>query len=439
MFNLNHVSKPVKITLLLTILLVFAISSASVLLYGDHFLLGSYEKLNNDDVKYVNSAKILLNKHTLAYNSGEEPSSFIMPGMPFVLSGFMLIFGQGDAAVIAFRMLQVALQAFSVYLIFVLANALFNSRTALIASIASAFYLPDYFSSGVILSETIFRTIFILLVCFSLLALRSNQTKHYIIVAVLVVMGCYFKPHTGLFPVVLFLLWLINKVSLKTIVKHTVIISVTMVLLLCPWWIRNYITFDEFIPFTKSAGNPMLLGALINNAAPEKPFFDAHPEYAAPDRASLFAGSDDDMADTAKKIISYGFKHHPMEYLKWYSVDKITGLYLGPYYWKTVFNIPHPLVVLIHFIMMLISTAGLLLMLVNAIARRNIPYLLVLLTLAYFTVIYFPFVAFSRYGYPNIFLIFLGGAYLIERVISVQSVKELAVGPSAKNLQDKPA
>lgn len=91
LFNLSQESRPVKIALLVTILFVFAISAASVLVYGDHFLLGSYEKLNNDDVKYVNSAKILLNKHTLAYNSGESPSSFIMPGMPLVLSGLMLV------------------------------------------------------------------------------------------------------------------------------------------------------------------------------------------------------------------------------------------------------------------------------------------------------------------------------------------------------------
>ncbi|HTG70897.1 MAG TPA: glycosyltransferase family 39 protein [Candidatus Udaeobacter sp.] len=433
MFNLSQVSRPVKIALLVTILLVFAISAASVLIYGDHFLLGSYEKLNNDDVKYVNSAKILLNKHTLAYNSGESPSSFIMPGMPFVLSGLMLIFGQGDTAVIAFRILQAALQAFSIYLIFVIANHLFNSRAALIASIATALYLPDYFSSGVILSETIFRTIFMLLICFSLLALKSNQTKHYVIVAVLVIMACYFKPHTGLFPVVLFMLWVINKVSWKTIVKHTVVISVTMVLLLSPWWIRNYITFDEFIPFTKSAGNPMLLGALINNAAPAKPFFDAHPEYAG-DRASLFIGSDDAMADTAKKIMRYGFTHQPIDYLKWYTVEKVKGLYLGPYYWRTVFDISIAFVFVPHTLMMLIGSAGLLLMLFKAVRQRNIPYLLLLFTLAYFTVIYVPFVAFSRYGYPNIFLIFLAGAYFIDRIVSIRAIKRLAAGASAANL-----
>ncbi|RCW47610.1 dolichyl-phosphate-mannose-protein mannosyltransferase [Paenibacillus prosopidis] len=422
LFKLNHISYRVRISLIVIILLVFAISTASVLYHGDHFLLGSYEKLNNDDVKYVNSAKILLNKHTLAYNSGEAPSAFIMPGMPLILSGFMLIFGQDNDAVIAFRVLQAALQALSIYLIFVIANHLFNCRAAIIACIASALYLPDYFSSGVILSETLFRTIFILLICFCILALKSNQTKHYVIAAVLVGLACYFKPHAILFPIVLFILWLVNRVSWKTIIKHTTVISVTLILLLCPWWIRNYATFDEFIPFTKSAGNPMLLGALIHNAAPPQAFFDAHPEYTG-GRDSLFTGSDADMAETTKKIVQFGFKEQPLQYLQWYTIEKLKGLYLGPYYWKTVFGIPGSLVTVYHILFVAIGGAGLLLMLIQAIRQRKQQYLLLLLTFAYFTVIYVPFVAFSRYGYPNVFIIFLCAAYVVDRALDIQTFK----------------
>lgn len=431
LFKLREVSFPIKATLIATIILVIAFSAASVLMYGDYFLLGSYEKLNNDDVKYVNSAKILLNKHTLAYNSGESPSAFIMPGMPFVLSGLMLIFGQGDAAVIAFRLLQVLLQGFSIYLIFVLANYLFNSRAAIIASIATALYLPDYFSSGVILSETMFRTTFIALICFSLLALKTNLTKHYAIVALLVGIACYFKPHTILFPVVLFIIWLVNRLSWKLIVKYTAIISTILVLILGPWWIRNYVTFDSFIPFTKSAGNPMLLGALVNNAAPSQGFFDAHPEYTG-DRNSLFVGSDDDNVETAKKIVKYGFKEEPLTYLKWYTVDKIKGLYQGVYYWKPVFGVSGEIIVVFHTLMMILGSIGLILMLIQTIKQKNIPYLLLLLTLAYFTVIYIPFVAFSRYGYPNIFIIFIAAAFLISKLIDVS--KNRASNKMKRNL-----
>lgn len=393
------------------------ISTASVLLYGDHFLLGSYEKLNNDDVKYVNSAKILLNKYTIAYNSGEDPSTFIMPGMPVVLAGLMLIFGQGDEAVVAFRVLQAALQAFSIYLIFIAANQLFNSRAAIIASIATALYLPDYFSSGAILSETMFRTLFILLICFSLLALKSQQTKYYVIGAVIVGLACYFKPHTVLFPAVWFFLWLVQRVSWKTIVKHTAVISLTMILLLSPWWIRNFIMFDKFIPFTQSAGNPMLLGAIIHYEAPSKAFFDAHPEYEG-SSDNLFVGSDTALAETAQKIVIFGFKNEPLKYLKWYTVDKVLGLYALPYYWKTVFGVNIWITGIYHVVFMLLGAAGLLIMLMQAFRKKMIPYLFLLLSLAYFTVIYVPFVAFNRYGYPSVFLIFLAAGFFIDLAVA---------------------
>ncbi|MBD2868015.1 ArnT family glycosyltransferase [Paenibacillus arenilitoris] len=422
MFKLMDVSKPVKFALLAIVILVFAASAASALMYGDHYLLGSYEKLDNDDVKYVNSAKILLNKHTLAYNSGEASSAFIMPGMPLVLSGLMLLFGQDGDAVTAFRIVQSALQACSVYLIFAIANRLFGSRAALIAAAASALYLPDYFSAGVILSETIFRTIVMLLILASLAALKSGRTKHYAMAAALVGLACYFKPQAALFPGVLFLLWLAQRTDWRLILKRTAVVAAVLIVMLSPWWVRNYMAFDAFIPFTKSAGSPLLLGALIHDEAPPRPFFDAHPEYEG-GKDSLFAGSDDDMAETAKKIMSFGFREQPLTYLKWYTVDKVAGLYAGPFYWKTVFGVSGTGVAIYHIIMMALGAAGIALMLMKPAMRRSAPHRLMLLVLAYFTVIYLPFITFNRYGYPNVFLLFLTAAYALDRMASLVTSK----------------
>lgn len=116
--------------------------------------------------------------------------------------------------------------------------------------------------------------------------------------------------------------------------------------------------------------------------------------------------------------MKYGFTYQPMDYLNWYTIEKIKGLYLGPYYWRTVFDIPLALVYTTHVVAMAIGSIGLLFMLISAIRKRNIPYMLLLFTLAYFTVIYVPFVAFSRYGYPNLFLIFIAGAFFVDRLIS---------------------
>jgi hypothetical protein len=50
---------------------------------------------------------------------------------------------------------------------------------------------------------------------------------------------------------------------------------------------------------------------------------------------------------------------------------------------------------------------------VLSLIKRQGKTLLVLLSFAYFTLVYFPFVTFSRYGYPNVFILILFIAYLL--------------------------
>jgi len=90
---------------------VLVLSVSIVMYYGDYFFLGDPNAPNNDDVKYIQTAKILLNEGTLAYNTGTEPTSFIMPGFPLILAGFLAVFGQDGGGVVAFRLFQCLLQA----------------------------------------------------------------------------------------------------------------------------------------------------------------------------------------------------------------------------------------------------------------------------------------------------------------------------------------
>jgi hypothetical protein len=368
--------------------------------------LGTYEKLNNDDVKYVNSARILINEHILAYNSGHKPSTFIMPGVPLILAGLMLLFGQQDGGVIAYRIVQVILQTASIYLLFCIARYVFNHKVALIACAISALYLPDYFSSGVILSESWFRTIFMLLICYSIVALEKRQVRYYVIVAVLLAFACYFKPHSILFAVVIAFMWLIHRYNWKQMVTFTALIAVVVCVCLSPWWIRNLATFGHWVTFTESAGNPLLQGALIYRNPPSQGFFTLNPQYTP---KTLFQGGDQGQVDTAKRIIRYGFYYEPVKYFRWYVLQKPLELYKWPFYWKTVLGVSKELMNKFQFYLAIAGALGIILSLI----RRKGRTLFVLLSFVYFTVIYLPFVTFSRYGYPNMFILILFAAYLL--------------------------
>lgn len=173
MFSLRSETPVVRRIVFTVIAAVLIVNTAMVLWLGDHFLLGSYEKRDNDDVKYVYAAQMLLEKHTLVYNSGDKPTDFIMPTIPLMLSGFMLFLNR-DEAVIAFRLLQCLMQAASMYLIFVITCAMLGTRTAVVAIILAAFYVPDLFAAGAILTDSTFKLVFLLLVCSTMYALQKK-------------------------------------------------------------------------------------------------------------------------------------------------------------------------------------------------------------------------------------------------------------------------
>ncbi len=409
MFSLSEVGRPVKGYLYGLMAFVGIVSILIVLVYNDYFLLGDPIRPNNDDVKYIQTSRLLLNEGVLAYNTKEAPSAFIMPGLPLLLSGFMAVFGQEQGGIVAFRLFQCLEQVLCIYLIFWIGRRVFNTRTALIACTVSALYPPDYFSSGVILSETTFRTLLLLLVCCTILARERSGTGLYIWIGVLTAAAAYFKPHASLYPAVLLIIWLRMKLPWRTMLKYTLLMAVTYVLLLTPWWIRNWVTFHEFILFTNSGGSPFLLGTRIRWQLPPAGFFEAYPQY---DPKTIFEGADAAAIRKGLDIIHYGFTHEPMKYLYWYTLGRWVELYFHPFYSRPFWPISRPAMDVAQVVLMYVNMAGILWAV--ATHRLRLDRLLPLvLALAYFTLIYIPFVAFNRYGYPNMTLLILFGSFLL--------------------------
>lgn len=416
LFSLRGESKAVRRLVIWATLFVFALSACTVLLYGDYFLLGTYEKLNNDDVKYVNSARVLLDYHTLAYNSGKGPTTFIMPGLPFLISGMMLLFGQDDSGVIAFRLLQAAMQAFSVYLIFILGRAIAGRTAGIVACLISVVFLPDYFSSGVILTETTFKLLFLLLLLFTIAAVQGKRTGLYVVVAILWAASCYFKPQTAFFPVIFLFMWLREKYTFKEMAKYGVIMAVVCCTLMSPWWIRNYVTFGKVVLLTESSGNPLLLGAFVNRHLPSQGFFDQYPQYK--ERADFFIGYDKGQKESALRIIRYGFTHEPLKYAWWYTAGKVMGLFENAFYWRPIFGVSNVVMNAFNYILVAAGFAGMAI----ALARRKffeIPVMATMLAFVYFILIYLPFVTFSRYGYTVMFILIIFASYAFVQLAEV--------------------
>ncbi|RAP77101.1 glycosyltransferase family 39 protein [Paenibacillus montanisoli] len=410
MFSLRSETPRMRRFVWIVVAAVFLIHMTVVLSLGDHFLLGSYEKRNNDDVKYVHAAQVLLEHHTLVYNSGMNPTNYIMPVVPVVLSGFMTLLDR-DAAVMGFRILQCLMQAASVYLIYIIAREMLGRRVAVAAVLLDALYVPNLFASGAILTESTFKLLFLLLICSIIYALKRKTSKAYVFLGLMLGLACYVKPQCALLPICLLIIWLVQRYSWKDIFKFTAIIGVCSMLLLSPWWVRNYVNFHEFIPFTKSTGNPMLLGALIKRANPPKGFFEQYPQYKD---QKLFSGSDSGEKLAAKRVIAYGFKHHPLDYAYWFTVGKSIQLFESPFYSRPVPGLPRPAINVVHWLYVLTGFAGLIMLGVSRRLRTILPLLLPFL---YYWFIHLPFITFGRYGYPLLSLLAIFAAVVVVALL----------------------
>ncbi|MCP3773756.1 glycosyltransferase family 39 protein [Paenibacillus sp. MZ04-78.2] len=393
--------------------IVFLISIIVVLVHGDRLFLGDPIKLDNDDVKYIHSARVLLNEGTLVYNSGNDPSAFIMPGLTMILSGFMAIFGEQHGGVTAFRIFQAFLQAICIFPVYYIARYTFNHWVAIITSLLVAVYLPDYFTSGSILTESIFRFIVLVLLCVMITALHTKKTSWYIGVGLLTASAAYFKPQASLFPGIMLILWLCYHYSFKEIVRFTLTIIAAYIVLLIPWWIRNYITFGHFILFTSSAGSPFLLGTQIRYGLPPDGFFAAYPQY---DPSTIFTGADQVAVAKGLDVLKYGLIHEPLNYINHYTIGRLRALYLVPFYLHDIFSIKKNIV---ENIQTIIVRGGLIGMFWACVRKTGKSLLPILLTLFYFTAIQIPFVAMSRYGYPVMTFFILLTSYMIYQVILI--------------------
>lgn len=244
-------------------IIFITISVSFILIAKDSLLLGSLKKFDNDDVKYIRSAWNLIDNKILSYENVNEPTVYIMPGLTYVLSFFMLIFGKMNG-ILAFKMFQVILQAVSLYLLFLIGKKVFNRKTALTACLIDALYGAEFYAANAILMEVIFKFLLLALVYISICAIEKKSLKLYVSGGIIWGLACLYRPTVAAYPIVILIMWIKKKYSFKEMVKYTAVVTAVFCIVMAPWWIRNYKVFNTFIPFTKSTGNPFLQGTFIN-------------------------------------------------------------------------------------------------------------------------------------------------------------------------------
>lgn len=404
--------KKYRYALWLCILAMFIIGTVCTFKYGNYFLLGDLDKLNNDDVRYLHTAKVLAEQGKLIYY-GMEPTLFIMPLYPIFLAIIIKIFGSGSLGILAIRVIQLLLQCICLYVLYFLAKELINKKTATIACVLTVLYLPEYVAANLILTEVLYKTLYILLFYFSIIAIKRNKTKYYIISGMSWTLACLVRPNAAIFPLFIIIFWIVNKYSIKDMLKYTGIVFSIFVIMFSPWWIRNYNLTNKFVLFTESSANPKLLGSFIRWGSPS--FEDDIPkEYKYDDFMNNEYLTESEQNKLSNYIIKKGFKEEPLKYTYWFTLGKTEELYKEAYYWKPILGINKTRMNFIHIIYIILGILGL----ISMIRRKFKGGVMLSVFLIINTLVYLPFITFSRYGYPSIFVFIIGAGYALNVLLS---------------------
>lgn len=399
--------KRYRFLLFAAIFILIGVSIFEAIKNNNYFLLGNLQKLNNDDVRYLNTAKILLEKHQLFYYGVK--TAFIMPMYPLFLSGIMFIFGTGDSGITAIRIIQALMQGVSLYFVYLSAKQIFNKQVAIISAFLFALYLPEEVAPNLILTEVLFQFLFIIMVYFAIVAVQEKKAIYYVITSIFWALTCLTRPNAAIFPLFIIIFWIIKKYKWKDMLKYTLIAFSIFVIFFTPWWIRNYKLTNHFVLFTDSSANPKLLGSFIFYQQPS--FWDEIPtKYGSLKYERKEYMSNTQQNELANYIIKTGFKVHPVKYTLWYTAGKTIMLYYKPYYWRPILGVNIYVMWIIHLIYIILSLMGIRLILLNKTHKR----IMLLVLLAMVTIVYWPFITFARYGFPNMYLMIILAAYSIN-------------------------
>lgn len=404
LFSLRDEENKIKWGLLIIEIIFIMTALISILKYGNSLLLGSLEKFDNDDVKYIRSAWNLIDNKILTYENIKESTVYIMPGLTFVLAFFMMIFGKMQGLV-AFKVFQIILQAGSIYLIFLIGRKVFGSKVGFIAAVMDVLYVTELFVVNTILMECISKFLLLLLIYLSIYAMETKSIKLYTIGGVIWGILCLFKPTIVAYPIVILIMWIKRKYKFCEILKYTILVLIIFCIIMSPWWVRNYMDFNRFIPFTKSTGNPFLQGTFVN--------YDQSEGWGVPYVKEKNAIESDENETKAglQRLEKYG-KKQPVKFVFWYTIGKTFLFWKDTFYWRTIFNIPFLMVNIIHKIILLLGIIGM----VKAI-REDLDVELLIGMILVLNLIYLPFFTFSRYSYIVMPLVMIFAAFSIDKVI----------------------
>src|SRR3989339_79079 len=214
---------------------------------------------------YTNPAELLNRNDVLLRQIGSTSyyyHNYIAPLYPVFLALFFLLFG---VSTWAFFLPQVLIGALTCVLIYILAEELFDTKTAFLSAIAVTFYPDLIFWTYTMRPETIF--IFFLTLSFWLIHKGTMEVRFPLLAAGAASYGlvCLTRnSFTPFIPILIFWVLMAWDGSIKKKLLAVLISTIVVSAVLFPWALHNKIVFHRFSPMLSEVSNIQAFKMSIN-------------------------------------------------------------------------------------------------------------------------------------------------------------------------------
>ncbi len=173
---------------------------------------------------------------------------------PLTPAFFALIYFFFGHSISAVRIAQAFVGAFTCFIIYLLGREIFTRKVGLIAAAVAAIYPSFLVYTGELFTETILVFTLALSLYFLLKKKGSKYLNSFI-------SGIFFgaavlgRPSILLLPILIFfILAVFKREDLKEMLKRAAILILTMLIIICPWTLRNYRVHKDFVLVSTDCG-----------------------------------------------------------------------------------------------------------------------------------------------------------------------------------------
>lgn len=264
---------------------------------------------SDDALNYDRMARQFLDTGVLGYMS-DKPNAYITPGYPLFLSLIYRFFGYAQASpFVQVRIIQAVLGAITCALTAGIAEKLFSRKAAVIASFAAAAYPTFVWAPGLLLTEVLHAFLLVAYIYVQIHAFESKKGITFLLAGVIFAAAVMVRPAVFPFLLLPFLLHYFKERDAK-ILKLFLQTTVGVLIVMMPWWIRNYISLGKIVILATQAGNPLIAGVF--------PYFE---------NIDLTRYQVENQFAEGIRLALEGLLSNPFLYLKWYTVGKFNIIF----------------------------------------------------------------------------------------------------------------